>query len=155
MSCYHSAVLNAPIEKVWEAIVDFHDMSWAKGVIQTCEKQGDVSGLEVGAKRLLNDVFHEELREVDVENFLFTYSIDDGPKPISKCCVANYLGTVELTPITLSDQTLIEWSTVYDQIESADTNELAEALHITDVVADFCDPIYIALLSAMQDYFKD
>ena len=140
MSCYHSAILNAPVETVWTTISNFHDMSWASEVITSLEVKGDVAGDEVGAVRLLNGLFLETLREVDEPNYSFTYSIDDGPDVIAKEVVANYLGTVELTPVTIGDQTLIEWSSVYD---SDDEN----------AVAEFCNPIYVALLTAMQQHF--
>jgi len=140
MSCYHSAILNAPVEAVWSAISNFHDMSWAPEVITSLEVKGDVSGDEVGAVRLLNGLFLETLREVNADGYNFTYSIDDGPDVIAKEVVANYLGTVALTPVTIGDQTLIEWSSVYD---SDDEN----------AVAEFCNPIYVALLTAMQQHF--
>ncbi len=140
MSCYHSAILNAPVETVWTTISNFHDMNWAPEVITSLEVKGDVAGDEVGAVRLLNGLFLETLREVDEPNYSFTYSIDDGPDVIAKEVVANYLGTVVLTPVTIGDQTLIEWSSVYD---SDDEN----------AVAEFCNPIYVALLTAMQQHF--
>jgi len=140
MSCYHTAVLDAPIEDVWEKISNFHDMTWAPDVITSLELKNDLGGHEVGTTRLLNGAFLETLRDIDHQDMSFTYSIDDGPDVISKDKVAGYLGTVRLTPITLGDQTLIEWSSIYE----------SEA---PDVVADFCNPIYVALLTAMQAYF--
>jgi len=141
MSCYHSAVLEAPIETVWADIKDFHNMSWAKGVIETCEKVDQTSGLETGAKRLLNGGIHETLLEIDQDVYTFTYAITDGPEPISKNCVKDYTGTVGLTPITVGNKTLIEWSSIYESDKD-------------DVVKEFCDPIYVALLKAMQNHFN-
>ncbi len=31
--CYNSAVIEAPCEKVWETICNFHDLAWAAAVI--------------------------------------------------------------------------------------------------------------------------
>ena len=59
--CYQSRVIDAPIEKVWSAIKDFHDLSWATNVVTSVEKVGEVKGSEVGAKRILNEAFHETL----------------------------------------------------------------------------------------------
>ena len=135
-SCHNSIVLDMPREKVWDAIRDFHDLSWAKGVITKLDVKGDKGGLEIGASRLLNDAFLETLVSVDEAAFTFTYSIDDGPAPLDKGSVSNYLGKVCLSS-TDNGGTLVEWSSSY---ESA--NE--------DAIADFCNPIYVALLDAMK-----
>ncbi len=58
-STYQSIVINAPIETVWERVKDFHNLSWAPNVITNCVNSGDEKGTEVGAKRILNGVFHE------------------------------------------------------------------------------------------------
>ena len=65
MGCYNSCVVNAPVDRVWTALRDFHDMSWAPQVITSFEKVGDATGDQIGAKRLLNGVFHETLRGLD------------------------------------------------------------------------------------------
>ena len=41
MGCYNSIVVNAPVDKVWAAMRDFHDMSWASGVIEKVDPVGD------------------------------------------------------------------------------------------------------------------
>jgi len=140
MSCYHSAVLNASIEKVWSTISNFHDMNWAEGVITSVTPVGDLDGTEVGSKRILNELFHETLLHVDAESYSFYYSIDDGPGVVSKDAVSNYLGTVKLHPITVGGLTCIEWASDY---ESRDPN----------AVAEFCNPIYNALLVSLKNHF--
>ena len=135
-SCHNSIVLDMPREKVWDAIRDFHDLSWAAGVITKLDVKGDKGGLEIGASRLLNDAFLETLVSVDEGAFTFTYSIDDGPEPLDKGSVSNYIGKVVLSS-TDDGGTLVEWSSSY---ESA--NE--------EAVSAFCNPIYVALLDAMK-----
>ena len=135
-SCYNKIEIKSPIKTVWETICDFHDMSWAPGVITAVTKVGDKNGNEVGAKRVLNDVFHETLTKIDAESFTFSYRIDDGPGPVSKSAVDQYIGVVKLTES--GNGTLVEWSSTY---ESENDNE----------VADFCNPIYSALLSALNE----
>lgn len=71
--CYNSTVIDVPIEEVWEMIKDFHQLSWGDEVITKVDIVGEVSGTEVGAKRILNEAFHETL-----------LSVDDGPGPVSK-----------------------------------------------------------------------
>ena len=135
-SCNNKIEINSPIKKVWETISDFHDMSWAPGVVTSLTKVSDKNGNEVGAKRILNDAFHETLTKIDADAFTFLYSIDDGPGPVSKSVVDNYIGLVKLTEI--GSGTLVEWGSTY---ESENDNE----------VADFCNPIYSALLSALNE----
>jgi hypothetical protein len=138
--CYNSVTLNASIGQAWDTIKDFHDMSWASDVITKVEKVGDAGGSTPGAKRILNDVFHETLLSIDEEQSIFTYSIDDGPGPVSKDSVQNYVGKVKVHPVTNDNTTFVEWTSTY---ESPDEQ----------AVGDFCNPIYHALLSALKIHF--
>jgi hypothetical protein len=52
-------------------------LSWSKNVISKVEIVGDRSADEIGAKRILNDAFHETLLSVDNNSKKFTYSIDN------------------------------------------------------------------------------
>ena len=140
-NCYNSTVVNVPREKVWETIKDFHDLSWAEAVITKVDVIGDKGGLEIGAKRFLNDAFHETLVSVNADEFTFSYSIDDGPEPLSKDSVSNYLGVVRLYPVTDSNGTFVEWTSSF---ESGDDQ----------AVSDFCNPIYSALLGALKSFLS-
>ena len=134
--CYNKIEIEAPINKVWDTINDFHDLSWAPGVITSVTKVGDKNGDKVGAGRILNDVFHETLTMLDARNFTFSYSIDDGPGPVASDAVSDYIGTVKLT--ATDSGCIAEWSSVF---QSQNENE----------VADFCNPIYMALLNALKE----
>ena len=123
-------------DKVWEAIRDFHDLSWAPNVIANVDSVGEKSGDEVGASRVLNGVFQETLLTLEEETRTFTYSIDDGPSPISKDDVKNYVGRVTVQEAEEGDGTLVEWSSSWQ-----DNNEAA---------AEFCHGIYVALLQDMK-----
>ena len=140
-NCYNSTVVNAPREKVWDSIKDFHDFAWAESVITKVEVIGEKTGREIGAKRLLNDAFLETLVSVNEDEYTFTYSINDGPVPLSKDSVSNYLGTVRLYPVTDSNTTFVEWTSSYESASE-------------QAVADFCNPIYVALLDAMKSFFS-
>ena len=135
-NCYNKIEVGAPIEKVWSTISDFHDLSWAPGVITSLEKIGDKKGNELGAKRFLNEAFHETLTALDSDNFTFSYSIDDGPGPVAKDVVSNYIGVVKLSDS--SGGTLVEWSSSFESDNA-------------DEVTELCDPIYQALLSALKE----
>ena len=138
--CYNSAVISAPVDAVWARISDFHDLSWAPEVVTKLDVVGDENGSTPGAGRVLNDAFRETLVSVDGEAKTFSYSIDDGPGPLSKNNVSNYVGTVTLYPITEDDTTFIEWTSTYTSPDDA-------------AVSDFCNPIYHALLASLKSQF--
>lgn len=139
-STYQSNIINAPIDKVWRAISNFHDMSWAPNIISSVDEAGGVPGTEVGAKRILNGTFHETLIEVDPASHRIRYTIDDGPDPVSPSYVKNYIGEIRLTPVTMHNSTVIEWSSSWDSDE-------------TEAVS-FCHNIYVALMADMAETFS-
>ena len=91
MGCFNSIVINAPSHEVWNVLKNFHDLSWSKNVITDVKPVGNKSSNEVGAKRILNDIFHETLLSLDNTKNKFTYSIDDGPAAVSKDNVKDIL----------------------------------------------------------------
>lgn len=139
-STYQSIVINASIRDIWNKLNDFHKLSWAARVLPSVEKIGDKSGDEVGAKRVLNDAFHETLTKVDQENYLIEYSIDDGPSPVSKEEVSNYRGVIQLSSAQDADGTLVVWKSSWES-RSEDA-------------VDFCHGIYIALLNELAKSFE-
>lgn len=138
--CYNSTVVDASIETVWEMIKDFHKVSWGDKVIKKIDQVGKLTGVEIGAKRILNDAFHETLQSMDNKNHSFSYSIDDGPGPVSKESVSNYVGKVTLYPVTDSGKTFVEWISTYESDSDS-------------AVGDFCNPIYAGLLSSLKSKF--
>jgi hypothetical protein len=139
MDCYNSCVVNAPTDDVWATLRNFHDFGWAKEVLETCEKIGSEGPHEAGAGRLLNGTFGETLLELDDEGKTLRYSIDDAPgTPVA--AAADYVGTVRVRPITSDGTSFVEWSSCWSKSEGG--------------VAEFCDPIYQALLAALQSRFK-
>lgn len=135
---YQSIVINAPREKVWDTVKNFHDTSWAPKVIKKLDAIGDKAGNEIGAQRLLNGVFAETLQELNEDAFTFKYSIDEGPAPVSSNDLKNYIGRVALTSATLSDATLVEWSSSWEEGK-------------TDETVEFCHGIYVALLNSLKE----
>src|SRR6056297_2639627 len=109
MGCFNSVVINAPADKVWTAIRDFHDLSWATNVVEDVEKVGDIPGTQIGAKRVLNGAFQETLLGLDDNQRTLRYSIDDGPDAVSKDNVKGYVGRVQVLPVTDTDTTYISW----------------------------------------------
>jgi uncharacterized membrane protein len=139
--CFNSTVIDAPCDEVWKTIRNFHDLAWARPVISSVAVIGEVPGDRVGAKRLLNGAFEETLLSVDDDERCFSYSIDDGPEPVDKGSVSNYVGTVRLQPVTDTDSTFVQWEASYDSPSEG-------------AVTEFCNPIYVALLAAMKEHFS-
>ena len=140
--CYNSVVVDAPCDEVWQALRNFHDMSWAPEVITSITAVGDKKAGQTGAKRVLNEAFHETLLSLDDDDHTLSYSIDDGPGPVAKGAVDNYVGTVRARPVTDSNATFVEWESSY-----ASSDDKA--------VGEFCDPIYQALLSGLKNHFAN
>lgn len=132
---FQSIVVDAPLERVWDKVKDFHDMSWAPNVVSRCVSEGDTPGTEVGARRVLNEVFHETLIERDESAHRIRYTIDEGPSPVSSAEVSGYVGQLELRPVTKTGQTFVEWSSSWDAAG--------------DEAVAFCHGIYVALLDEL------
>lgn len=133
---YQSITIQASPERVWSTLRDFHDMSWAPNVITGVEIVGDAASDEPGAGRVLNGAFHETLREINDEERTFSYSIDDGPSPVSKDDVKNYIGTVSVQAGDGEGSTFVEWSSSWEQNDEA--------------AFEFCHGIYVALLADLK-----
>jgi len=134
-STFQSKDVNASISDVWTKFNNFHYLSWAPNVITSVDKVGDIDGGTVGAKRILNNAFHETLVEINPDEYMLKYSIDDGPSPVSKEEVSNYYGVVKLSPATGGDGTHVEWSSSWES-------------NVEDAV-EFCHGIYVALLNEL------
>ncbi len=134
-----STVVNAPIADVWSRFSNFHDLSWASNVLSQVDKVGDIDGGSPGAKRILNGAFHETLIEIKNEDYSLKYSIDDGPCPVSKEEVDNYVGAVKLSDSEDGNGTLVEWTSSWDSS--------------VDDAVEFCHGIYVALLAELSKSF--
>ena len=135
-STKQSIEIAVPSDQVWQTVRNFHDMSWAPNVITGVEKVGDQSGDEPGAGRILNGAFHETLMTLDDAGKTLTYSIDDGPSPVSKDDVKDYVGTVSVRQGAAADSSVVEWTSSWQ-----DNDEAAQ---------EFCHAIYVALLGDLK-----
>lgn len=134
---YQSIVINAPADQVWQRIRNFHDGSWAPNVITDLEIVGNVGATDRGARRKLNGAFEETLVDLDDDTRTMVYSIDDGPAPVSRNDISNYRGRVQVRPITEGNGgSFVEWSSTWRKNDQA--------------AAEFCHPIYVALLGDMK-----
>jgi len=134
-STFQEIEINASPDTVWQRIRNFQDASWAPNVVTELQAVGDKAGDEPGAGRILNGVFHETLMTLDDGAKTFTYSIDDGPSPLSKDEMSNYVGRVAVEA-SASGGTRVEWTSSWEQND--------------DAIHDFCHGIYVALLADMK-----
>lgn len=138
---YQSIVVKAPAEKIWNALRDFHDLSWAPDVISDVDVVGEKKSDQPGAKRVLNGAFHETLHVLDDDNRELTYSIDDGPSPISHEEISNYEGHVRVRSVTEGNGgTFVEWYSNWTGNDEA--------------AAGFCHDIYAGLLGQLKKTFE-
>jgi hypothetical protein len=140
MGCYNTCVVNAPVEQVWAALRNFHDMSWAPAVVTSLKPIGDAAGDQLGAKRVLNGAFHETLRGLDDVDRVITYSIDDGPELVSRDQISGHVAVVRVFAVTDSNATFVVWSSTWKDSPGG--------------VKDFCDPIFKALLDSLKHHFS-
>lgn len=141
MGCYNSVVINAPADEVWDALKNFHDLSWSKNVVNKVEIVGNKTSNEIGAQRILNDAFHETLRSFDNEAMRFTYSIDDGPAAVSKDNVEGYVGKVTVFPVSENNSSFVLWTSKWESTKEGG-------------VAELCNPIYHGLLQDLKSNFS-
>lgn len=135
-STYQSIVIGLAPQQVWDAIRDFHDLSWCPHVITSVEPVGDRAGNEIGSRRVLNGVFHETLHELDDAGLTFSYSIDEAPSPISSAEISDYVGRVEVKASPDGAGSMVEWTSSWQGNDEAGY--------------EFCHPIYMALLGDMK-----
>jgi uncharacterized membrane protein len=141
MGCYNSIVVDAPVDEVWAAMRNFHDMSWSEQVVESVEAVGEKEGDQIGAKRILNGAFHETLLALNEAERTIRYSIDDGPAALAPDKLTGYIGTVKLFSVTDDDRTYVEWTSTWESSSGG--------------VAEFCNPIYRALLADLKTYFAE
>jgi len=103
-----SAVIDAPIDRVWAVLRDFnsHDQ-WHPSVTQS-RMENDVAGDVVGGVRRfsLSDggAFREQLLSHNDREHTLTYCILDSPLPLY-----DYMATVRLRPVTDGNRTFWDW----------------------------------------------
>ena len=101
-----TVVINAPPEKVWAVVKNFHDMSWHPAVEKT---EGD-GGNTVGAKRVLvlkgGGKVYEQLSDYSAEGMSYSYRITE--VDVKVLPVTKYSSSVS---VRASDAgtTVLEW----------------------------------------------
>ncbi len=114
---FASAVVAAPIDRVWALAGDWAGISKWHPFIETSVLGEGPPANDAGATRVCTLVNGASLKESQVErsdeSFMYAYSITDGPMPMR-----NHKGVVQLRAVTDSDETFVEWSATFDADES-------------------------------------
>jgi hypothetical protein len=136
---YISAVIDAPVARVWEKVRDFNALPrWVPAVRESRIENGEPSD-RVGCVRdfrLQNgDRLREQLLGLSDYDFFCTYSILESPMPLT-----NYVATLRFTPITDGDRAFAEWTAEFDCApEAAD-----------DLVTNIGQNVFLAGLQALK-----
>ncbi len=108
-----SAVIDAPVGRVWEVLRDFNSHSaWHPAVGESRIENGDPAD-QVGCVRnfSLRDGNHirEQLLGLSDRDYVATYCILDATLPMR-----NYVATVQLKPVTDGNRTFWHWESTFD-----------------------------------------
>ena len=123
-----SAIIDAPIERVWEILRDFnsHDR-WHPAVAESHIENGEASD-QVGCVRnfRLRDGAHirEQLIALSDSEHVSTYCILDATVPLQR-----YVATLQLKPVTDGNRTFWGW-------ESRFTTRAGEEAQMTEMVGE-------------------
>ena len=108
-----SAVIDAPIARVWEVLRDFNShWAWHPAVGESSIENGEPSD-QVGCVRnfFLKDGNHirEQLLALSDRDYVSTYCILDATLPMK-----HYVATVQLKHVTDGDRTFWHWQSTFD-----------------------------------------
>jgi NADPH2:quinone reductase len=108
-----SAIIDAPIERVWEVLRDFNSHAlWHPAVGESRIENGEAPD-RVGCVRdfFLKDGNHirEQLLALSDREHVSTYCILDATLPMK-----DYVATVQLKRVTDGDRTLWHWESTFD-----------------------------------------
>jgi NADPH:quinone reductase-like Zn-dependent oxidoreductase len=103
-----SAVIDAPIDRVWAVLRDFNSHEQWHPAVTGSRMENDFDGDVVGGVRKFRltdgaEIREQLLRHSDRE-YSFTYCILDSPLPLF-----DYMAAVRLKPVTDGDQTFWDW----------------------------------------------
>lgn len=111
---YRSTIVHASSERTWQLLRDFNGLASWHPLIDSSEIEGGLSGDRVGCVRRFTlradgAILREQLLALSDHERALTYNILESPMP-----VANYVATIRVTPITLGNDTFVEWWAEFD-----------------------------------------
>lgn len=121
-----TAVIRAPIDRVWNAMRDFNALPAWHPFVAASRIEDDLPSATIGCVRNFQlketgETIREQLLALSDAEHSCTYSILDAPMPVS-----NYVATFRLIPITTTNETLGQWQASFEvpHDEKADTVKL-------------------------------
>ncbi len=135
MQAHATTIINTDTDRVWSIIRDFSNVAaWHQDVTELLGVEHG-PGDRVGCLRRIRlrnkAIFVEKLLALSDLEHSYSYTIVEGPAP-----VRDYVGTVKLTPITRTDQTLVSWTSVFNPAEG-DGAALPNAVRDTVILVGF------------------
>ncbi len=114
---FASAVVAAPIDRVWALAGDWAGISKWHPFVEKSELGDGAPANDAGAIRVCTLVNSARLKETQVErsdqSYMYAYSITEAPMPMK-----SHKGTVQLRPVTDGDETYVEWKITFEADES-------------------------------------
>src|SRR3954468_5931374 len=108
-----SAVIDAPIARVWSVLREFNSHAAWHPAIERSELERGERGTRVGCVRsfMLKDGhrLREQLLMLDDHDCSLRYCILDATLPLTR-----YVATVRLSPVTDGDRTFWHWSSTFE-----------------------------------------
>lgn len=106
---FHSAILKAPSDRVWQVLRDFGGLHrWLPGIAQ-CAMEGGDAGDRIGAVRRLvardGAEFREQLVALSDYDLTLAYSILEAPFEIT-----DHLAELRVIPVTEGGGSFVGWS---------------------------------------------
>jgi hypothetical protein len=122
---YISAVLDAPADRVWQAVRDFNSLPSYHPAITASTLEEGRAGDQVGTVRHLtlpDGAVRERLVQMDDRRRMFTYEIVEGVLP-----VRDYVSSVRVLPVTTTRQSFVEWYADFT-VTIADAQSVIDAI---------------------------
>ena len=140
---FASAIVPADVTAVWSLVRDFDSLpEWHPAVAHGALRDGDAPD-RVGGVRTLTladgGTVVETLLALDDHERSQTYEINRSPFPVRL-----YRATIRVQPLTITGETIVTWSAVFD-CDAADTDEL---------IALFRDGVFTSGLRGLAERFS-
>ena len=113
MYLFKSAIIDAPVAKVWRVLRNFDSVPlWSPDIAEATIEHGRAADA-VGCVRKLvlpdGSYFRETLLALSDADHSFSYDIVESPLPVS-----NYVATQRFTPVTTTGQTFTAWAVNFE-----------------------------------------
>jgi hypothetical protein len=122
-----SAVIDAPVEKVWSKMRDFNGLPDWHPRFSRSHIEGGLRSDTIGCVRNFDitggaGTIRERLLELSDRDYAMTYCILEAPLPVE-----DYVATLKLYPITVGNQTLGTWTAEF-RVTKATANDVVDAV---------------------------